>query len=299
MTTQRTITLTADQWDVILEAVECYCEEGPPRLSAASTALSSALEQPEPEGLTDEPLGDLIDKWVQEAFRKKPYGCKHPTHTYVACKAFEHGRNHAARTALDQPEPEELSHETAARNAVEFCLAQREEVLEAFIAKHGFCPDEAIQIEQRLEDGSSTWRIERRTALTQPKPEGPTDEEIMQLMPQQMHEDLAAAARALAEQASTISTSATGIMRIMLNRHAVDLARAVLARWSRPAIKPVPVSERSWEREGWCDGDGWCWCFDADGTDPCWSFNKPEGCPTWTHLLPHDALPLPVPTQHS
>ena len=58
MTTQRTITLTADQWDVILEAVECYCEEGPPRLSAASAALSSALEQPEPEGPTDEEIKD-------------------------------------------------------------------------------------------------------------------------------------------------------------------------------------------------------------------------------------------------
>ena len=66
---------------------------------------------------------------------------------------------------LAQPEPQRPSHETAVRNAVESCLAQREKVLEAFIAKHGFCPDEAIQIEQRLEDGSSTWRIERRAAL--------------------------------------------------------------------------------------------------------------------------------------
>ena len=74
---------------------------------------------------------------------------------------------------------------------------------------------------------------EARAYLAQPKPEEPTDEEIMRLMPQQMHEDLAAAARALAEQASTISPSATGIMRIMLNRHAVDLARAVLARWGK------------------------------------------------------------------
>jgi hypothetical protein len=74
---------------------------------------------------------------------------------------------------------------------------------------------------------------EARAYLAQPKPEGPTDEEIMQLMPQQMHEDLAAAARALAEQASTVSASATGIMRIILNRHAVDLARAVLTRWGK------------------------------------------------------------------
>jgi hypothetical protein len=76
--------------------------------------------------------------------------------------------------------------------------------------------------------------LEREINQAQPEPEGPTDEEIMRLMPQQMHEDLAAAARALAEQVSTISPSATSIMRIMLNRHAVDLARAVLARWGSP-----------------------------------------------------------------
>jgi len=56
MTTQRTITLSADQWDVILDAVECYCDEGPPgegwksaRLSAAATALISALDRFKPE----------------------------------------------------------------------------------------------------------------------------------------------------------------------------------------------------------------------------------------------------------
>ena len=79
-------------------------------------------------------------------------------------------------------------------------------------------------------------------ALAQPEPVGPTDEEIMDLMPQQMHEDLAAAARALAEQAGTDSRSATGVMRIMLNRHAVDHARAVLARWGHPA-SALPLSE--------------------------------------------------------
>jgi hypothetical protein len=59
----------------------------------------------------------------------------------------------------------------------------------------------------------------------------PTDEEIMELMPQQMRDDLAAAARALAEQAGTDSRRAMGIMRIILNRHAVDHVRAALAKW--------------------------------------------------------------------
>ena len=58
--------------------------------------------------------------------------------------------------------------------------------------------------------------------------EGPTDEEIMELMPQQMRDDLAAAARALA---GFTGPKAAGAYRIILNRHAVDHARAVLAKW--------------------------------------------------------------------
>jgi hypothetical protein len=82
------------------------CQINVPYQSALIDEALAYLDQSEPEGFTDEPLGDLIDKWVQEAFRKKPYGCKHPTHSYVACKAFKHGRNHAARAYLAQPKPE-------------------------------------------------------------------------------------------------------------------------------------------------------------------------------------------------
>ena len=74
----------------------------------------------------------------------------------------------------------------------------------------------------------------------------------------------------------------------------IAFARAVFARWGRPAIEPVPVSERPWERKGWCDEDGWCWGFDADDSDPCWIFDKPETWVCWTHCLPHHALPLPI-----
>jgi hypothetical protein len=69
-----------------------------------------------------------------------------------------------------------------------------------------------------------------RALLDQPEPEVPTDEEIMELMPQQMRDDLAAAARALAGF-DCANVKAAGAMRIILNRHAVDHARAALAKW--------------------------------------------------------------------
>ena len=73
--------------------------------------------------------------------------------------------------------------------------------------------------------------LRARAALdAQPEPVAPTDEEIMQLMPQQMRDDLANAARALAGF-DRANVKAAGAMRIILNRQAVNHARAVLARW--------------------------------------------------------------------
>jgi hypothetical protein len=69
-----------------------------------------------------------------------------------------------------------------------------------------------------------------RALLAQPEPKKPTDEEIMELMPQQMHDDLAAAARALAGF-DRANVKAARAMRVILNRHAVDHARAVLSKW--------------------------------------------------------------------
>ena len=83
----------------------------------------------------------------------------------------------------------------------------------------------------------------------------PTDEEIMELMPQQMRDDLAAAARALAGF-DRANVKAAGAMRIILNRYAVNHARAVLAKWGNPTPQPVAVSERPWERDDWCDALG-------------------------------------------
>lgn len=128
--TNLTITLPTEHWQRINDALTDCCDNGPPgqgwksqELSAAIAALDVALSESEPVGpaigvllntpidnrwyadlnqkhqperisITNELFGDLIDYWVQEALSKKPYGCKYPTHTYVACKAFEYGKRY-------------------------------------------------------------------------------------------------------------------------------------------------------------------------------------------------------------
>ena len=76
----------------------------------------------------------------------------------------------------------------------------------------------------------------------------------------------------------------------------VSEQRAVLARWGRPAIKPVPVSERLPEAKD-CDAEGMCWWAANDGIYDHWrkldlykALNNP-----WrpTHWLPYWALPVP------
>jgi len=72
--------------------------------------------------------------------------------------------------------------------------------------------------------------------------------------------------------------------------------RAVIQR-VHPA--PVPVAERPWEREGWCDAEGRCWCLDPYAASPLkqtcagWMYRKPEPGGYDTHFLPHWAFPLP------
>ena len=167
-------------------------------------------------------------------------------------------------------------------------------------------------------DGPAVRRREPASVIGEP-----SDEEIMELMPQRMRDDLAAAVRAMAEQEGIDSTPAKGVLRMILNRHVVDFARAVLVRWGRPApapagerqaapvpalpedaqviehsehtiLVPVPVpvavSERPWEREGWCDDEGRCWCMSSlDGPPPRWWLVRPEPLSDgW--VLPANAL---------
>jgi len=124
----------------------------------------------------------------------------------------------------------------------------------------------------------------------------PTDEEIMELMPQQMRDDLAAAARALAGF-DRANVKAAGAMRLILNRHAVDHVRAVLAKWGTLTPQPVAVSERLPGPED-CDAEGRCWWFSPADPPGDWYLDVPvpaKAIPCYgiTHWLPANALPAP------
>jgi len=122
-------------------------------------------------------------------------------------------------------------------------------------------------------------------ALAQPEPEGVTDEELKQL--------------AWTVHADAQDDDQCGDVVVRVCRAAIAADRA---RYARPTIKPVPVAERPWEREGWCDAEGRCWWGVPAGiVDPddervsaaCWALVG--AMPNATHWLPHHALPLPQP----
>ena len=69
-----------------------------------------------------------------------------------------------------------------------------------------------------------------------------------------------------------------------------------------PARTPVPVSERPWEREGWCDEEGRCWWGRQETDDwyADWTLSTYEDTQEFctynpmTVCLPAHALPLPA-----
>ena len=154
---------------------------------------------------------------------------------------------------------------------------------------------ELIQLDKEQPTEYSDWKkrwnaaVSRtRAALAQPEPEGPTDEEL---------EDFA-----LQNGGGYFNCDCQEEADMLTRKH-VSNYRAILTRWGRPTIKPVPVAERPWEREGWCDAEGKCWFYwpewvndngDVSTSEPhSWEFREPEAMEVYPFSLPHHALPVP------
>ena len=70
-------------------------------------------------------------------------------------------------------------------------------------------------------------------ATTQPETQEPTNEELLELMPETMRDEFSYAAKVCSD--ATGGQVKPGIFRVCLNHTALDYARAVLARWGHPA----------------------------------------------------------------
>jgi hypothetical protein len=113
-----------------------------------------------------------------------------------------------------------------------------------------------------------------RAVLAQPEPQGPTNEELLASV-RHFYGDQAAADMGAEDDLRT--------------------ARAVFARWGRPAIEPVSGSERLPGPED-CDAEGRCWWWNS--YENMWDLIDLEyrvraEFPHSTHWLPRWALPVP------
>jgi len=147
---------------------------------------------------------------------------------------------------------------------------------------------EYAHTEKERTDASLALVAEARALLSQPEPEGPTDEEILNLS--QEHQ----VPYAMCDGGVIYPLQAGADMKDDVLSFARALIAADRARWGRPAIKPVPVSERL-PGKGDCDSEGRCWLTSVD-VEPGWVTDNPEQCTNWTHWLPHYALPVPTTT---
>jgi hypothetical protein len=231
-------------------------------------------------------------------------------HTYkVANEQHEDALVNCARTALAQPEPQGSAtliwseeRQPCEECRYNHCIAETP-FGRFLISWKGWKDYPAVTVDEApfgewfecwnsVEKAKSACQAEynRRLAAAvgslpcQPEPQGPSDEELLELLSR---------ASGLPEPDSYIVDGG----RIMSEPcEILSFARAALARWGRPAIEPVPVTERLPGPED-CDAEGRCWlCGKVEGD---WRLlnSANSGVPQlkycFSHWLPHWALPVP------
>jgi hypothetical protein len=105
----------------------------------------------------------------------------------------------------------------------------------------------------------------------------------------------------VAELVADLRSTASGLESQSYPQTAALITRAADLLQHHQPPQPVAVSERPWEREGWCDEQGRCWLRGKVEGD--WRLLHPtnSGVPQlkycFSHSLPHNALPLPTPPE--
>jgi hypothetical protein len=166
-------------------------------------------------------------------------------------------------------------------------LEMAEEALTEIDLELGLRASQLTHIRRALQ----TWRDHATppaaTREAGPLPQaGLTDEQLLELMPQQFRDDLATVSR-LASYGTPVGP---GLYRVSLNTGALAYARAVLARWGGAAVRARPASEQP-EAGDTLHSTGECWWFDPAGGG-AWYFDTYQG--NYTYWRPYWALSVPA-----
>jgi hypothetical protein len=131
-------------------------------------------------------------------------------------------------------------------------------------------------------DPNCTLLDRARTLLAQPVPEGPKPVVDYSRVPE------------IATEAQIRSAAQYLVKKRNCDGDLISAIEYAIARWGRPTLQPVPVSERLPRPED-CTAQGWCWVFYRGFAT--WTLEKPlgqDGKHTgYTHWLPANALPTP------
>jgi hypothetical protein len=208
-------------------------------------------------------------------------------------------RKHLSQTraALAQPEPEGVTDKEIEQEAI--ANADTDDEYRAF--KRG-----AFFVQERISRPTIKPEVPPMPVpvAERPEPEGVGDVQIMELMPQQLQKDLATVSRLAAHGAGP--DVGPGLFRVSLNTGIIEHCRAVLARYARPTIEPVPVAERfefsvfNSEYEEQAGGTAPTYAEALSYGQHYLSQYSQDGPHSLeirrVEVLPHYALPVPTPT---
>lgn len=194
-------------------------------------------------------------------------------------EAFLAGCSHASAPKPGTPQPTTMGGFLATKEAVEEYLhdtSAQSESMERPVWTEGVCGDGAAILKdgvmQPIEDVIAALNA---AEVAQPEPVGPTNEG-------EWYPGFADWLEREMPEGTVIGDPLWWSSKIA----------DYLARFCRPAITPIPVSERPWEQEGFCDANGCCWWFHREtfGRNACWCYSRGSGVEAF--CLPHWALPI-------
>lgn len=242
--TRAALEQAANELDIAENALLCSSfHNAASRAKQAAMTARAALSQPEPAGLSDEELltvqRAVLTRWGRQVPMESKFSIE------WAIDALERLRDASMRYRLGVFSQEELQlYEDRAQKVIEAWSRGDEHEMSGSDATPQPVPPEPGEVEELV----SSLRSQRANYLEKLQRLERYDQVLSAVMPNDFKDWWENSRDEWPDVAAGVITNL---------RQREELAWEQVERLSPP--QPVPVSERPWEREGWCDGAGKCW----------------------------------------